>query len=294
MQTAEHMGPRLGSSGEPHLSEADFTRIARFVEGHCAIRMPPSKRIMVESRLRKRLRAVGAAGFRAYIELVFAPGGESELVHLVDSITTNKTDFFREPQHFEYLLRTAVPELIRSRGAGLRRPLAVWSAGCSSGEEPYTLAMVLMEVAEGLPGFQFRILATDISTAVLQKAQRAVYEEERVEPVPLPLRRKYLLRGRNRRLSLVRIAPEVRRRVSFRRLNFLDGQFGFREALDVIFCRNVMIYFDRSTQEALLRRFCGHLTPDGYVFLGHSESINGLRVPLRQVAPTVYRHTADG
>ncbi|MBE0617407.1 MAG: methyltransferase domain-containing protein, partial [Proteobacteria bacterium] len=201
---------------------------------------------------------------------------------------TNKTDFFREPQHFEYLVRAALPELVRT-GAGLRRPVAVWSAGCSTGEEPYTLAMVLAEVAESLPGVRYLILATDISTAVLHKAQQAVYEEERILPVAAPLRKKYLLRSRDRTRSLVRVAPELRQHVRFRMLNFMDGSFGLRESMDVIFCRNVMIYFDRETQEALLNRFCRHLAPGGYVFLGHSETINGLQVPLTQVAPTIYR-----
>lgn len=272
------------------LSQGDFKRLARFIEGYCGIRMPESKRTMLEGRLRRRLSALRMDDFHQYCRYVFDEDGlAEEAVHLIDAVTTNKTDFFREPQHFEYLVKNALPVLMQSQGAGIRRELAVWSAGCSSGEEPYTLAMVLAEVSQRLPGFRYLVLATDICNDVLAKARAAIYEEPKIEPVPADLRRKYLLRSKNRSQALVRICPELRNLVRFRRLNFLDEDFGMRERMDVIFCRNVFIYFDRETQEAILRRFCRHLTPGGYVFLGHSETINGLQVPLTQVAPTVYR-----
>lgn len=279
-----------GGWSQAVLGEAEFRRLAEFVQGHCGIQMPASKRIMAESRLRKRLRALGLASFRDYCAHVFGSQGVEERIRLLDAMSTNKTDFFREPQHFEILVRSVLPELMRRRGVGVQRPLRVWSAGCSSGEEPYTLAMVLGEVAEGMPGFCYQILGTDISVNVLQTARRAVYPEERIAPVPAALRRKYLLKSRDRGQSLVRIAPELRGLVNFRRLNFMEGEFGLRETMDVIFFRNVMIYFDRPTQENLLNRFCRHLTSGGYLFLGHSETINGLRVPLSPVAPTVYRY----
>ncbi|MBE0616560.1 MAG: protein-glutamate O-methyltransferase [Proteobacteria bacterium] len=289
MSTAGQRNSTSDSWSEARLSPGDFARLGEWIQRGCGIRMPASKRITVETRLRKRLRALGLADFRGYCEYVFSAAGEGERTHLVDAITTNKTDFFREPQHFEYLVRAALPALVGARGAGVRRPLAVWSAGCSSGEEPYTLAMVLNEVAEGMPGFRFLLLATDLSTAVLRRAAQATYDEERIAPIPLPLRKKYLLRSMDRSRGLVRVAPEVREHVRFRQLNFMDDDFRLREPMDVIFCRNVMIYFDRPTQAAVLNRFCRHLEPGGYVFLGHSETINGLAVPLRQVAPTIYR-----
>jgi len=174
---------------------------------------------------------------------------------------------------------------------GIRNKLMVWSAGCSTGEEPYTLAIVLKEFTETFPEHRldYLILATDISTTVLQKAKLAVYVDEKVEPIPDELKTKYLLKGKNKKKGLVRIAPELRDAVKFRRLNFIDDDFGMREPMDIIFCRNVIIYFDRATQEKILNRFCRHLNPGGYVFLGHSESIHGLNVNLVQVAPTVYR-----
>ena len=157
-------------------------------------------------------------------------------------------------------------------------------------EEPYTLAMVLSEFARESPRFDFSILATDISTEILERARQAIYAEDRIEPIPEALRSRYLLRSKNRDAGLIRIAPSLRQRVRFDHLNFLDSDFGIRGSVDVIFCRNVFIYFERGTQEAVLRRFCRHLTAGGYLFLGHSETINGLDAPLSQVAPTVYRH----
>ncbi|NTU60300.1 MAG: protein-glutamate O-methyltransferase [Deltaproteobacteria bacterium] len=273
------------------LSASEFGRLSAFIEGHCGIKMPDGKKVMLESRLRKRLRTLGLKNFSAYCDFVLAPGAgaEAEVVQMIDAVTTNKTDFFREPQHFEYLVKTALPALMQAEGAGIRRDLMVWSAGCSSGEEPYTLSMVLAEVSRRLSGFRFLILATDICSDVLAKARAAIYEEPKIEPVPHDMRKKYLLRSKNAANALVRVVPELRSLVRFRRLNFLDEDFGLREQMDVIFCRNVFIYFDRETQEAILKRFCRHLIPGGYVFLGHSETINGLRVPLTQVAPTVYR-----
>lgn len=287
-------GPgRPGEWSGAALGAAEFRRLADFIHAHCGIRLPSAKRIMVESRLRKRLRALGLSSFREYCDLVFGARGGGERLHLVDALTTNKTDFFREPQHFEYLLRTALPQLVRDFGAGVRRPLAVWSAACSTGEEPYTLAMVLAEVAGKIAGFRFQILATDISTRVLEHARRGIYAADRVEPVPAALRRKYLLRSRDRARNLVRVAPQLRGLVKLRRLNLLDDDLGLRERQDAIFCRNVLIYFDRETQEGVLNRLCRHLAPGGYVFLGHSETINGLGVPLRPVAPTIYRRTGE-
>ncbi|MBF0536894.1 MAG: protein-glutamate O-methyltransferase [Nitrospirae bacterium] len=267
------------------LSEKDFQRLSHFVQTEVGIKMPPAKKTMLEARLQRRLRTLQMRSFTNYLDFVFSPTGfDSELIHLIDAITTNKTDFFREPQHFEYLVNKALPELIRMQ----RRNFMVWSAGCSTGEEPYTLAMVLNEFSEK-NDTDFMIIATDISTKVLDKAKTAIYEEERVIPVPNNMKKKYLLRSKDRSKSLVRIVPELRGLIKFRRLNFMDSDFGFRETMDVIFCRNVVIYFDKKTQEQLLNRFARYLTRGGYLFMGHSETLNGLDVPFVQVAPTIYR-----
>jgi chemotaxis protein methyltransferase CheR len=272
------------------MSDRDFNNLSAFIYDSCGIKLTPAKKIMLESRLSKRLKNHGMHSFRDYCEYLFSPQGmQNELVHMIDMVTTNKTDFFREPAHFSYLVENTVPELINLHGAGSARMLGVWSAGCSTGEEPYTIAMVLNDLNEKYRGFSYMVLATDISTKVLDIAKLGVYSEDKVAPVPDPLKRRYLMRGKGSRQGMIRIAPELRERVKFRRLNFMENDFGMREPMDIIFCRNVIIYFDRITQEKLLKRFCRHLVPGGYIFMGHSETLQGMDLPLVPVAPTVYR-----
>jgi chemotaxis protein methyltransferase CheR len=208
----------------------------------------------------------------------------------MDAITTNKTDFFREPQHFDFLTGTALPRM-DSGGATVR--ITLWSAGCSSGEEPYTLAMVLSKYAAGRRGLDFQILATDVSTRVLEAARSGIYTEAQVEPVPEEFRRKYLLRSNSGSEKLVRIVPELRKKVSFHRLNFMDAEYPVKDQFDAIFFRNVMIYFDKSTQEQVIARLCRSLKRGGYLFVGHSESLAGLDVPVELVRPSVFRMMRD-
>jgi len=274
------------------MSDREFARLSEFIQKECGIKMPLSKKTMLESRLQKRLRSLGLSSYTEYIDCLFSPGGSGrELVNMIDVVTTNKTDFFREPKHFEFLYQKALPELISKYDAGISRKLTIWSAGCSTGEEPYTLSMVLSDYAEKCAEgrFNYSILATDISSQVLEKAKSAVYKHDIAEAIPDSFRRKYLLRSKDRSRNLVKISRGIREKVNFRRLNFLDSDFAMRERQDVIFCRNVLIYFDRRTQEKLLTRFCGHLVPGGYMFLGHSETLHGMNVPVEQVAPTTYR-----
>lgn len=273
------------------LADRDFNRLSQFIYQQCGIKMPPAKKTMLEARIQKRLRIVGVHSFSEYCEWVLDPRASGEeLVHFIDIVTTNKTDFFREPAHFDFLTQTILPELIREEGAGVRRRLVVWSAGCSTGEEPYTLAIVLAEfAARSAGGFDYGILASDISTRVLDKAASAIYEMEKVEVIPLILKRKYMLKSKDPAKQLVRIVPELRNRVRFRRINFMDEDFGMRERMDIVFCRNVIIYFDRPTQERLINKFCRYLVPGGYLLVGHSETLNTLNVPVVQVAPTIYR-----
>lgn len=272
---------------EETLSARDFGRLSTFIYEEAGIRLGPEKRTMLEARLRRRLRSLNLDSYRRYCEYLFTPQGRSqEIVPFLDEVTTNKTDFFREPGHFTLLAEKALPE-IAARAEG--RPVLVWSAGCSSGEEPYTLAMVLSEYAEAHPGFRFRILATDLSTRVLEKAQLGIYTTESVEPVPPALRQKYLMRSRDRGSDQVRIVPELRRLVEFRRLNFMDADYGLAGHADAIFCRNVIIYFDRATQEAILRKLVRQLAPLGYLFVGHSEALHEMQLPVTAMGPALYR-----
>jgi chemotaxis protein methyltransferase CheR len=270
------------------LKDREFRLLSSFITQETGIKMPPAKRTMLEARLQKRLKVHRMRSFGEYVDYVFSPEGtRDELVHMLDTVTTNKTDFFREPAHYRYLTERALPRLIRERE--LKRPLRVWSAGCSSGEEPYTLAIVLNEFKENNGGFDFSVLATDLSSRVLEKARRAVYEERKLEFVPEELKRKYFLRSKDRDRGLVRVIGELREKVLVRRLNFMAEDYELSEQMDVIFCRNVIIYFDRPQQEKLINRFCRHLQPGGYIFVGHSETLNGLPVPVEQEEPTVYR-----
>ncbi|EAT15077.1 protein-glutamate O-methyltransferase CheR [Desulfuromonas acetoxidans] len=270
------------------LTQRDFQRLSLFIYQKLGIKISDSKRTMLQGRLGKRLRALKLSCVEDYCEYLFSPQGEQmEHVHLFDVVTTNKTDFFRESGHFDYL----TSQVLSSWQAGHRhgRRFRIWSAGCSTGEEPYTMAMVLNDYAQQHPGFDFEIIATDISTRVLDHARTAVYHKERIAPVAEQLRKRYLLKHKDSGNELVRISPDLRKKVRFGRLNFMDSTFQLPDKVDVIFCRNVIIYFDKTTQEKLVGKFCHHLKDDGFLFLGHSESLHGFSVPLHQVAPTVYR-----
>ena len=275
--------------GDDHLSAIDFGRIARLVEGEAGIKLPPGKRLMVEGRLRKRMRALSLPSFVAYCDMLFKQGGlERELTYLINAVTTNKTDFFREPEHFDFLVEEMVPGLIKRRDE--RQPLLkVWSAASSTGAEAYTLAMVLHGLQARRADFRFAILGTDISTAVLAQGRRAVYPAEMIAPVPPPMQERYVMHARQPGARReVRIAPEVRRYVQFQHLNLMDASYPFDRDVDVVFLRNVLIYFEKRDQEAVVGRLVGHLRPGGYLVLGHSESMIGTSLAVRQVAPAVF------
>ncbi len=273
------------------MTSADFERLSRFIYGHCGIKMPLAKKTMLEARLQKRLRVKGIKTFREYCDMVFdSSTGPDELVHMIDAVTTNKTDFFREPVHFSFLTETVFPEYLNGSGKQARQPFTVWSAGCSSGEEPYTLAIVLNEFASQNPGFNFTIMATDISTRVLDKAKTGIYEERQIAMIPLSLKQKYFLRSKDRKKEQVRVAPQLRSLIAFQWLKLMDEKYMMRGgSIDAIFCRNVIIYFDRNTQCELLKRLCRYIRNDGYLFLGHSETVHGFDLPLVRMASTIYR-----
>jgi len=264
-------------------------RLCRLIYEQSGIRLSTGKRIMLEGRLRRRMAKLQLASYREYCDYLFDGGHDAEeMVLLIDAVTTNKTDFFRERAHFDFLQAKVLPELGQRGG----RELFVWSAGCSTGEEPYTLAIVLAEHQLAHPGFHFRLLATDISTGVLEKAGKGVFHSDVVRPVAVELQRKYFMRSRDPGSDLMRVVPELRAKVEFRRLNLMED-FGFNERADAIFCRNVVIYFDRPTQERLFQRMCRQLVDGGYIFVGHSESLHHMDLPLVPVAPALYRKS-DG
>jgi len=267
------------------LGDVEFKRLSAFISSELGIKMPEVKKTMLQSRLQKRLSDLQKDSFKDYIDFVFSKDGRSELINMMDIVTTNKTDFFRESVHFDFLNEKILPAFIDKTSRPL---LKIWSAGCSSGEEPYTLAIVLSEFKEHHKDFDFQITGTDISTRMLVKATTAIYNEDRVANLSVGLKKKYLLKSKDTQKKTVRIVPELRAKVKFSQVNFMDNIYSLKEQFDVIFCRNVLIYFDRQTQEDVINKLCSKLKPGGYFFLGHSESITNFNVPLKQIQSTIF------
>jgi chemotaxis protein methyltransferase CheR len=289
--SASHDAIRLDSADDDHLSVRDFKRIADLIGAEVGIKLPPTKRLMVEGRLRRRVRALGLPSLDAYGSYLFQRDGLTvERPFLINAVTTNKTDFFREPEHFDLLEDRLVPDLIELRRAERKPLLKIWSAASSTGAEVYTLAMVLADLLAQRQDFRFAILGTDISTSVLEQGVRAIYPAELIAPVPPAKQQRYLMHARKPGVRPeVRIVPELRRLVRFAQLNLMDASYPFDHDVDVIFLRNVLIYFDKADQEKVILRLVSHLRPGGYLILGHSESMIGTAVTMRQVAPAVFQ-----
>lgn len=279
---------------EPHvdtLSDRDFTRVVAFVGAEAGIHLGEHKREMVQARLSSRIRSLGVEGFSAYMRYAFeSEMGVVERPRLLDALTTNKTEFFREADHFRFLTEHALPALLRD-DPGLRAggQLNVWSAGCSTGEEPYTIAMVLSEYAIDHRGPGFAIFASDICGDALSTARRAVYSDEKLLPVSEQLRKRYFLRSKDPARREYRAAPELRARVRFARANLVKDPAPFAGQCDIVFCRNALIYFDRTVQAKVIAKFSRAVRPGGYLFLGHSETLQGFDAPFELAAPAVYR-----
>lgn len=269
------------------MDNASFDRLSSYVTREYGIKLPVSKKSMLESRLNKKVKTLGLSSYKEFLDFIFSEEGKKEeLFHVIDLITTNKTDFFREAAHFQYLTKEFLPAYKSELG---RNNLKIWSAGCSSGEEPYTIIMAMEEYKKQHTDTTYSLLASDVSLRVIQTAYQAVYEIEKIDPVPLELKRNYFLRSKANP-KLVRVKPQFRKKLQFKRINFMDNNYGIMKAdYDIIFCRNVLIYFDKPTQERVILKFCSHLKPGGLLFLGHSESIIGMNLPLKQIRPTVYR-----
>lgn len=277
------MAHAISAEPEDSLSQRNFERIAKLVNHHTGIQLPPSKKHMVEGRLRKRARNCGHSKLNDYCHYLLEEGGfDNEFPFVVDVMTTNKTEFFREPAHFIELKRI-VPHLLASSG----RTFKVWSAACSTGAEAYTIAMVLAHMNMAAE-FRFAILATDICSSVLEEGRRAVYSNEMLAAVPPEFRKHYVMASRGGK-GHGRIVPELRRVVRFQRLNLLDGNYPVDQDVDIIFLRNVLIYFDKTVQHRVMQHLAGHLRPGGYIFVGHSETMAASGLQLNQVAPAVFR-----
>jgi chemotaxis protein methyltransferase CheR len=265
----------------------EFKRISEFIQNNFGIKLPEHKRVMVQGRLHKRLAALNMTSFASYVHYLFSEEGvTNEIPVMVDLISTNKTNFFRESAHFNTLTEIALPDFVQHHKFST---LNVWSAGCSSGEEVYTLGMVINSFFEQHKGYRYKILGTDISRRMLEKASKAIYPLKDVENIPLHLKKRYLLKNKNKEIPKIRIVPELREKTQFAYLNFMAHKFDLDQMFDIVFCRNVLIYFERHIQKEVLLKILAHIKPNGYLFLGHSESITDMNLPVQKISPTVFK-----
>lgn len=268
------------------LTQNEFHLIQSLVYEKAGISLSDQKQSLIVSRLSKRIRQLELPSFQAYYDLVVSGEDPEELTQMLDLMSTNKTDFFREPVHFEFLKERVIPTLSQIK------QIRIWSSASSTGEEPYSIAMTLLEAVSDSRQWDCKILASDLSTRVLAKAAQGVYEEERIADLSPARVERHFLRGKGKQKGFVKVKSQVGEMVTYRRINLMDQSFPIRNPLDVIFCRNVMIYFDRPTQASLMAKFFRYLKPGGIVFIGHSESLQWIDHPFTYVAPTIYQKSS--
>jgi chemotaxis protein methyltransferase CheR len=273
----------------PLLTDSDYLKIAQLVYQHSRINLGNGKRELVASRLGKRLRATGCETYADYCNFLGGGGGAEEINHLVDAISTNHTFFFREKKHFDFLEEKLLPEFHREptlRGDGCLR---CWSAAASTGEEPYSIAITLALHADKNPGFRWEMECSDISRTALEAAEAGIYPDERLNEVPADVKRRFFQRGVGAQSGRCRVKTELRSRMNWHLMNLFQNVYPFDKKFHVIFCRNVMIYFDRPSQEWLVQRMAQLLIPGGYLKVGHSESLASIKHGLQTIQPAVYR-----
>ncbi|MEJ1355430.1 MAG: protein-glutamate O-methyltransferase CheR [Candidatus Sedimenticola sp. (ex Thyasira tokunagai)] len=283
--TATVLGKRTDSipeiAREFHFTRSDFDYLRKLVSNHTGIILSENKYDMLYSRLVRRIRHLGLSSFAEYVELIRS-GHQQEFIQLVNAITTNLTHFFREPHHFDYLRDRVLPTAMEDRC------LRIWSAGCATGEEPYSIAITLLEALPANSDVDLRVLATDLDSHALQTAREGVFPVERIEGVSLARRHRWFLRGKGGKRGDVRVKPELQRVIQFNTLNLIQ-EWPIHAGFNAIFCRNVLIYFDKPTKDRIVERFANVLQPGGYLFLGHSESLIGATQQFEAVGRTSYR-----
>ncbi len=269
------------------LTDREFNRIRSMIYKHCGINLHEGKKELVRARLAKHLRSGDFKNFNDYLDHVFQDRTGKSFSLLVDSLSTNLTSFFRENPHFQFLENQFLPSLIKNKRNSGALKIRAWSAGCSSGEEPYSVAITLLEAVRELGGWDVKVLGTDISTKMVERARRGIYDEQRVAPVSKTLKQRYLIPQKQGQKRQYQVGTELRHTVLLNYLNLMED-WPIQTSLDLIFCRNVMIYFDKPTQERLVNRFYDLLDSGGVLFTGHSESLTGITHPFRYVQPTIY------
>lgn len=295
MKTSEQGGAVKvvpGMEGDYGFGADEFRRIAAMLHGDAGIHLPETKMTLVYSRLVKRLRTLGLSSFRDYCDLVSGKDGQDERQQMLVALTTNVTSFFREPHHFEHLKTVSLPPLVERAKRGGR--VRLWSSACSRGHEPYSIAMTLLSVMPDANNYDIKILATDIDTVVLAEGRAASYDEATVSRVPKPERSRFFRTPRMGEGGKYTVCDDARALVSFRELNLI-GQWPMKGVFDVIFCRNVLIYFDDATQEKVWTRFAGLLPTDAFLYIGHSERVSGkAQASYATAGLTTYRRIGGG
>ena len=277
----------LVDSLEITMSDDDFRRVSDLIYSHCGINLHEGKRSLVRARLAKRIREGNFASFGAYIDYAESEQGEKEFTNLVDAISTNLTSFFREDSHYQYLREVFLPDLMARKSQSKERRIRAWSAGCSSGEEPYSMAITLLEETEKRGKWDIRILASDVSTRMLDRASAGSYDAEQIAPLNQQQRSRFLSANRIYGKKVYQVSAALQNMIRFRYLNLMN-EWPFQGPFDVIFCRNVMIYFDKPTKEKLINRFWDCLASGGLLCIGHSESLTGTEHKFRYVQPVTY------
>jgi chemotaxis protein methyltransferase CheR len=274
----------------PPITPSEYETVRKIVYDQSRINLGPSKKELVMARLSKRLRALGIPTYAQYLDFLASAAGRDEMTNLIDSISTNHTYFFREPQHFDFLSQVILPEFCENPAHKGAHQFKVWSAATSSGEEPYTISLILDDYfSTRVRGWSWNILCTDISTRVLAKAEEGIFTKDRINPVRADWLIRYFDKGVGESDGFFRVKDSIRRNLTFRALNLLAPSYPFRETFQVVFCRNVMIYFDRDTQEELVNKIYPLVEPGGYLIIGHAESLTNVKHPFKLVKPSIYR-----
>jgi chemotaxis protein methyltransferase CheR len=288
------ISPLHHSSALPPITEQQFSRFQKLIYSSAGIHLAPHKKALLEARLSKHIRSLGLDSFDAYYHHVVSADQGAELLRLLDRISTNETHFFREPRQFDFLENQLFPQWrARAYENATAKRLRLWSAGCSSGEEPYSIAMLWLDHFPLHSGWRLEIAATDLSARVLERAQAGVWPIDKAEEIPEKFLKAFMLRGTGAQSGKMKAGAEVRSLIEFQRLNLNDESYPIGGRFDAIFCRNVLIYFDMASRSRVVERLIDRLAPGGYLFVGHAETLTGITSRVRHVMPTIYRLNAD-
>ncbi len=270
---------------DPNIKHRDFLRVAKYVEKNYGLKIPDYKKYLIQSRLLKRINSLGMSSFSEYIKYLFDPQNSDEIQNMIDVVTTHKTDFFREKDHFEFINKYILPQHSQESNN-----IKIWSAGASTGEEAYTLAIVISEFNRKHNNkLDFEIYGSDVSLTSIKDAARGVYPLHKISVIPMDIVKRYFLKNKNPQKKLVKVSSQLQKNVHFFKLNFFDKNYNLDHMFDIIMCRNTLIYFERETQKMVLNKLLKYLKKDGFLIIGHSESIFSMNLPVKLVKTTIFK-----